>query len=128
MENIKKLSVLIIDDEAIALFISTKVIELSGVAGEVLTAQSAKEALEMLSGGCSPDVILIDINMPVKNGFEFVEAFKELKIGRRENMKLVMLSSSINPNDFRRAAELGVETYLSKPLTLEKIEVILNAL
>lgn len=72
-----------------------------------------------------PDIIYLDINMPRMNGFEFLEEYNKLD----EKMKvraLVILTTSMNPEDIVRAKELGATGFENKPLTQKMIEDLVN--
>lgn len=119
-------NILLVDDDNIFNFINTKLLESSGIAGEIHTAGNGQEALDLLNnyftGTASlPDVILLDLNMPVMDGFGFMEAFKKLKLPKKENVSIVIVTSSADPNDLRRAKEMGITAYLTKPVTREAL-------
>lgn len=124
-------NVLLVDDDQIFNFLSTKTLERMGLANEIHVALNGKEALQLLNnyyqGSMSvPDVILLDLNMPIMDGFGFLEAFKRLSLPKMDRIKIVIVSSSQDPRDIQRARELGVEHYLSKPLTEEKLRAVLE--
>lgn len=119
-------NILLVDDDNIFNFINTKLLESSGIAGEIHTAGNGQEALDLLNnyftGTASlPDVILLDLNMPVMDGFGFIEAFKKLRLPKKENVSIVIVTSSADPNDMRRAKEMGITTYLTKPVSREAL-------
>jgi CheY-like chemotaxis protein len=125
-------NVLLVDDDQIFNFLSTKTLERMGVAEEIHVALNGEEALALLNnyyqGSLSlPDVILLDLNMPIMDGFGFLEAFKRLSLPRMDRIKIVIVSSSQDPRDIEKARELGVVHYLSKPLTEEKLRSVLEA-
>ena len=68
----------------------------------------------------------LDINMPVMNGFEFMESFNETDIVNKENIKIVVLTSSGNEQDLLRMSKLGIKHYLTKPLTEEKVKKLIS--
>lgn len=130
MKQIMK-SVLVIDDDAIFNFLSKKTLEKMGVAKDVHTALNGREALDLLNNYyqgsvAAPDVILLDLNMPILDGFGFMEAFKKLKFPNKERIKIIVVSSSQDPKDISRSKELGASQYLSKPLTEESLRIALS--
>ncbi|MEM6303869.1 MAG: response regulator [Pseudomonadota bacterium] len=116
--------VMLIDDEAVDQMFYKRVLERSGLTDEILSFTYAEKALEYL---CDPatepvDLILLDINMPRMNGFEFLEAVRE-KIGLSFDIPIVMmLTTSLNPKDQERAASYDVvRAYVNKPLDSDDI-------
>lgn len=124
-------NVLLVDDDSIFNFLSTKLLERSGIAGEIHTAENGKQALDLLNnyyaGTTSlPDVILLDLNMPVMDGFSFLEAFNRLKFPRKEKVSIVIVTSSRDARDMARAKQMGVTHYLTKPVTEESLRQALE--
>ncbi|SKC84139.1 response regulator [Ohtaekwangia koreensis] len=114
--------ILLVDDDQICNLISKKTLQRMGIVNEVHTALNGEEAITLLNdyfkGALSlPDVILLDLNMPIMDGFSFIEAFNRLKIPNKESMRIVIVTSSQNPNDISKARELGVTSFLTKPVT-----------
>ncbi len=125
---------MIIDDDEISGFIYGKIIEKSGVSeNHVKTFLKGQDALDFLSENISniddfPDLILLDINMPVMNGWEFLDKYSN-DIWPRLNKKIIlcMLSSSVNRDDINKANSYAqVDDYLSKPLTKEVLTNFIN--
>ncbi|MFD1001384.1 response regulator [Ohtaekwangia kribbensis] len=114
--------VLLVDDDQVCNLISKKTLQRMGIVNEVHTALNGEEAINLLNdyfqGALSlPDVILLDLNMPIMDGFSFIEAFKRLNIPNKDSMRIVIVSSSQNPNDVRKAKEMGITAFLTKPVT-----------
>jgi len=111
--------VMMVDDNDNDLLFTRLTLQRCGVPCEVLAFTHASAALDHLRD--TPDhgvaLILLDINMPVMNGFEFLEAFERLPPASRQGTQVVMLSSSSDPGDQRRADGFAcVRGYLTKPL------------
>ena len=110
--------ILLIDDSEPDLLFTRIVLERSGVTREVKSLESAREALAWLRDVASPgaDLILLDINMPGMNGFEFLQAYEE-QLPADYAPAVVMLTSSSDPAERRRAQSFrSVRGYVTKPL------------
>ncbi|NQY66850.1 MAG: response regulator [Flavobacteriales bacterium] len=121
----KNKRVLFIDDEEVFNFMAESIIELSGVDWAFDSVTSGQEALDFLqdSGEKFPNVILVDINMPLMNGWGFVEAYNKLNFKEAGQTYMAILTSSDNPLDKRKAKELNIAFYI-KPVDIESIKVI----
>lgn len=125
-----KKNVLLVDDDSIFQMLGTKALQRVGIAdAHIQKALNGKQALEMLlkPGTSRPDVILLDLNMPIMNGFEFLEAFNKLTPAEREATKVIVVTSSASHVDIEKAKELGAIEYLTKPLVDEQLSAILAA-
>lgn len=110
--------VLIVDDDATILFLHKHLIVKSGISQDPLTFVNGKEALDFLLADESEDAyfVFLDINMPVMNGWEFLEELKGKEISSRVYVAIV--TSSIDKADREKANSYElVTTYLSKPFT-----------
>ncbi|MDP3166805.1 MAG: response regulator [Hydrogenophaga sp.] len=108
-----------IDDNENDLLFTRIALQRCGVDYEVRGVERAQEALQMLTTDPAHgiDLILLDINMPVMDGFGFLRAFEALPAEQRGHTVVVMLSSSSDPVDRARAAgHACVRGFLSKPL------------
>ncbi len=116
---------LLIDDNYIDNFITRKILESSNFAEQIIVSQSPTEAINLLrEGTVKPDVIFLDIRMPLMSGFEFLQEYDTLAIGK-ENTKIFMLSSSLDPTDMEKS--LGnkyITQFIHKPLTIKALEEI----
>lgn len=123
--------VLLVDDDPVTNFINEKVLRKLHLTDEIRIATNGQEALGIIKGNCDedldcPELILLDINMPVMNGFEFLEQYRCLPVKNREKVHIIILSSSSNPTDLKMAA-LNNIPILSKPLTGEVLGKILES-
>ncbi|OYX84078.1 MAG: hypothetical protein B7Y83_09375 [Flavobacteriales bacterium 32-34-25] len=120
--------VLLIDDNEIDNIVNNHVIMKSKIAEKITIKKSAIAALEYLKGieGNAiqfPDLIFLDISMPVMDGFGFLEEITKISIPEEKQFSIVMLSSSDNPNDIKRAMSFDVVTdFFTKPLRIGMIE------
>lgn len=122
--------VLLIDDNEIDNFINERMITSSQFAQEVIMKSSADAALDFLrtltdESSC-PEIIFLDLNMPVKDGFEFLQEYEGLTEPIRNTCKIVVLSSSISPEDINKAStNPHVFKYVNKPLSEKYLDAII---
>lgn len=114
-------SILLIDDDSTCNFLATKLLQKIGYQGAIHTALNGQEGIQLLkrkslAHEALPTVILVDLNMPVLNGFEFLMEFNKFPFPNKENMKLIVVSSSIEDRDVKKSRELGAADFVSKPL------------
>lgn len=118
-------TLMIIDDDEVDQMMYRRIIQRSGVANSILQFSLAADALEYLRQPDREeiDLIVLDINMPIMNGFEFLEAAtKEFGVCFTKAI-VVMMTTSINSEDVARARSFGVvKDFLNKPLTIEAIK------
>lgn len=130
-------SVLLVDDDEATNFINRRIIEKAGITNHIEVTYNGKEALDYLS--CSgkyektgaqfpkPMLILMDINMPVMDGWEFLEAYRKLDSAKKSDKILVMLTTSFNPDDKIKAENIvEISGFQSKPLDLKKVSQIMD--
>lgn len=121
------LNFLLVDDDDICLFIHRRVLELSGCCKSAHSAKNGKSALEILNRATNgeiplPDIILLDLDMPLMNGLAFLEAFRHQERPGKQQIAIVLLTSSVSEKDRDYARSLGVKHCLSKPLTPDNLK------
>lgn len=125
-------TILCVDDDPITLMLYKKVIIKAEFGTTILFAQNGEEALDLLKAASSsenlsgtkqiPDIIFLDLNMPVMNGWDFLEHFSNEFYPKFGRIKVVILSSTIDPSDYLKAKQYEAVThFLSKPLTVEML-------
>jgi CheY-like chemotaxis protein len=131
----KPLSVFVIDDDSITRFIHRKVIDsLNQFTIEYNEASNGLDAIRFLEnliidGRDFPDIILLDINMPVLDGFGFIEEYKKLNAMYKTHTEIIIVSSSEDCRDTKRGYDLGINHFFCKPMTTAKLEsAIFNCL
>ena len=124
--------ILLVDDDAVANFLSESALQEMNLSEQVHISHNGEEALNYIIEHCSkdtsntgncPDLIFLDINMPVMDGFEFLEAFEKTHTTK---VPVFILTSSNNFKDYERAKNFDVAGYLIKPLTEDKIRDVLK--
>ncbi|MDQ6813954.1 MAG: response regulator [Bacteroidota bacterium] len=129
--------VLCIDDDQITLVLCAMVIKKASFAQEVLTAKNGREGLSWFSAYFSksnkserqdpPALIFLDLNMPVMNGWDFLEDFLMKYADRLPQTKVVIVSSTVNPEDFSKANRYDIVIdFINKPLTTEGLEDLMK--
>ena len=126
----KKLSsVLLVDDDSTNNFLNELLFQSLEVAERIMIAENGTEALDFIvnqAGPNEPTLILLDVNMPGMNGIQFLEAYKRLPQAQRSATVVVMLTTTMDARDLARLEELNIAGLVSKPLTKEKINSILQ--
>jgi CheY-like chemotaxis protein len=126
--------VLVVDDDPTATFLHTRLLKQLAVAKELLVAHNGVEALQTLEKTCNepdacgePLLVLLDVNMPVMNGVEFLETYQQHPLAQKCQLVIVVLTSSQHSRDLARIKALPMATdILTKPLTREKVDTILH--
>ena len=126
-------AILLVDDDTTTNFLNELLLKSLGVTEQLLVAENGALALEVLNQAFAqpevsecPILVLLDVNMPVMNGIEFLEAYQELPLARQRAVVIVMLTTSLHSRDLARIQELSIAGLVSKPLTREKIDTILQ--
>lgn len=124
------MKVFLVDDSKIFRFTVKKMFSVSGFDGELVEFEDGQFAYDYIKEHAQdidklPDLILLDINMPVMNGWDFLEAVKDLDSSKPLEVRI--LSSSIDPLDIERSKGFThVDGYLTKPLNLDTIRELIN--
>ncbi len=121
--------ILLVDDSRATNFIHEIVIKETGLVEVISIVENGMEALNYLQDqkNLKPDLILLDINMPKMNGWEFLEKYELLDVNMKAEVVLVMLTTSMNPEDESKAARFSeVSGFENKSLSKEKFEAIVE--
>ena len=120
--------ILCIDDDPITLMLCKKVISRALFSKEIITLQNGEEAINYFnnlkqisnqeSATVLPQLIFLDLNMPVMGGWEFLDYFNDKKFSEFNSIKVVILSSTIDPEDLEKSKQYPmVFDFLSKPIS-----------
>jgi CheY-like chemotaxis protein len=130
MADIKYPTIMLIDDNEIDNLINQKMLEAAAISEKIYTYTSAKSGLEFLKNmekleladKILPDLIFLDIDMPLMDGFQFLDEFEKFGPALKKKCKVIMLTSSINPQDYNLSKKYAaVKLFLNKPLSQETI-------
>lgn len=131
---IKKLTMCVIDDDEVSQFVLARLLKSHEAVKNILIFPDGTPAIKFLLDNLEqeeqlPDVIFLDINMPLMNGWRFLEEFDNVSAKLKKNISIYMVSSSENPEDIARAMRIDkVLDYLVKPVKLELMDCIINRL
>lgn len=125
---------MLLDDDELVNFINQKVMETCSFAKNIYVNTSAISALEFIKNlvqikdnvnSLLPEVIFIDINMPLMDGFQFIKSFETINSPKLKDVKLVILTSSVHDLDRLKAEEINKNiSFLNKPLTVDMLKEI----
>jgi CheY-like chemotaxis protein len=120
------MNVLLVDDDRIFNLLSKKTLERMSLVDEIHTALNGKEAIDLINDYFQgtrtlPDIILLDLNMPILDGFGFIEAFQKLSANVKQNVKIIIVTSSEDPRDMERARAFGIKEFLTKPVSEQQL-------
>lgn len=123
--NRKLNCVLLVDDSDSTNYVNEKIVNRADITSKVVAKESGMDALEYLKTAGDheyPELIFLDINMPGMNGWEFLEAYEKLDKRNNGLLVVVMLTTSLNPDDRTKAVRLGyVGDFINKPLNTDKV-------
>ena len=124
-------TILCVDDDPITLMLSKMVINKVAFSKEIITAKNGEDALNHFKtinnnpNIKKPQLIFLDLNMPVMGGWEFLDSFSTADYSEYNTTKVIILSSTIDPEDLKKAKKYPmVLDFLSKPISKEMLEYI----
>lgn len=129
----KKTVICVIDDDKMYQFVVRKTLDLVEKPKKLMIFSDGEEALDYLSQNLStaenlPDIIFLDINMPIMDGWDFLDEYIKLKGKPEKKITIYMVSSSVDPVDVERAKKMSEITgYVVKPIGPSKITEIIEA-
>ena len=126
-------NICIIDDDLIYQYTISKMIKLIDLAKNVIVFSDGEKALEFLieNFDCDdnlPDIILLDINMPIMDGFQFMDEYVKIKPRVGKKIQIYMVSSSVDPNDIERAKRISdISDYIIKPINPDELIALVES-
>ncbi|MBD1262401.1 response regulator [Maribacter polysiphoniae] len=130
----KKYNFCIVDDDDIYQFTIKKTIKHFDLAENIVSFNDGEEALNFILENLNedkelPDVILLDINMPIMDGFQFMEEYTKIKPKLGKNITIYMVSSSIDDADIEKTKRISeISEYIVKPIQETQLKSIIEKL
>jgi CheY-like chemotaxis protein len=130
----KRPLICIIDDDKVYQFMLTRIINQNNLAENIITFSDGEEALQYLTDNKAtnekiPDAIFLDANMPIMDGWQFIDEYASIKTQIKKKIVIYMFTSSVNPIDIERASTISeISDYIVKPIRLESVEKIFKKL
>lgn len=119
----------IIEDDPVHVFLTRKFLSMSGKIDSIMICKNGKDAFDKLqsilkSGERLPELILLDLNMPIWDGWQFLDEFTKIEVD--QEIIIYILTSSTNAADMERAEQYNLRSnYLIKPITLDSLRKVL---
>jgi CheY-like chemotaxis protein len=127
--------VFLIDDDNIYQYTARVILESTGLAKQIQSFYNGNDAINYFSDPKNfdsetlPDVIFLDINMPIMDGWEFLEEYKQFQAKLPKPIAIYMVSSSVNSSDMQRSRSYNaVSDYLVKPVSRSKYQELMESL
>ena len=127
-------NICIVDDDDIYQFTTIKIIESLKLAKKIIVFSDGEEAINFMIDNINeenelPDVIFLDINMPIMDGFQFMDEYVKIKPKVGKKITIYMVSSSVNPTDIERAKKIeDISDYIIKPIKPGELKSIIEEL
>lgn len=124
--------VALVDDDKVFQLIASRSIKATNFQGRILQFNNGGEAIEHLEKNADnlheiPDVLFLDINMPVVDGWGFLEDFIHLQPRIQKTIRIYMVSSSVDPRDIQRAQSFeAIREYVPKPISQQKFSELVT--
>ncbi|WP_162418354.1 response regulator [Cyclobacterium roseum] len=132
MSSIKNLT--LIDDDEVFIYLTRKTLNKTNLVDHIRVFENGLEALNFIKNNLDnqdelPEVIFLDLSMPIMDGWQFLQEFSKLKLDPKKTITIYICSSSISPDDVARAkSNSEVSDFIFKPITAEKLYDIVDRL
>jgi CheY-like chemotaxis protein len=124
------LFIMLVDDNEFDLYLYEKFIQIKKISNQIIKFLSAREALDYLElnkNSTWPDVIILDIHMPVMDGFNFLNVYENFELEKRNSTQIIMVSSTLDSGDNEKVLQNPlVLALLNKPLNMDELIIILK--
>lgn len=127
-------NILIIDDNKIDIFVQSRLLKKQNPNYKISSCSNGKSAIKYLSKIAQnnphklPDIILLDLNMPIMSGWEFIDKFVHSNLLHIKNMQVFVMSCSLFKDEIQQINKIKeIKTYISKPLSMDKAKQIANS-
>ena len=130
MDTVFKTAILI-DDDSVNNYLSSKIIKRLKICSDIKIAANGREGLDLVIDSCQengncPDLILLDLNMPIMDGHEFLEEYSKIKSNFPREVLIVVLTTSSHQEDIAKVKKYNVAGFINKPLSEEKVLAFVN--
>lgn len=124
-------TIMVVDDDSVVHYLTEKALEAFNWVSMKYSAFNGREALQLFENYCKglvalPDLILLDLHMPVMDGFQFLEAFSKINCLKHKQVVVAVFTASSCQHDKTRLVSLGVKHIFSKPVSIEKLSTLFN--
>lgn len=120
----------IIEDDSVHVFLTRKFLDMTGRIDSIMICRNGKDAFDKLqailtAGNKLPELILLDLNMPIWDGWQFLDEFTKIEV--EQQITIYILTSSTNSKDMERAEQYNLRSnYLIKPITIDSLKLVLD--
>jgi CheY-like chemotaxis protein len=127
-------SICLIDDDEVYKFFMQKMLTIKKLAGDIISFPDGEEAFDFIvknkkSPDKLPDLIFLDINMPIMNGFQFMDEYTKVSSEIDKKITIYMITSSIDPIDLEHSKKFpDITDFITKPVTMDVLERITSSL